>query len=103
VLTAAVEKALKDAPANLKTWKYGEVYPVSISHPVFNGLPILHGHMSVAGPGTKPQSGGIRPAFQPALHGPLGRLVYNNKTFPLAFTDAGVQATKAHELRLEPK
>jgi penicillin amidase len=28
---------------------------------------------------------------------------YNNKTFPLAFTDAGVQAAKAHELRLEPK
>jgi hypothetical protein len=27
---------------------------------------------------------------------------YNNKTFPLAFTDAGVQAAKAHELRLEP-
>jgi hypothetical protein len=27
---------------------------------------------------------------------------YNNKTLPLAFTDAGVQATKAHELRLEP-
>jgi penicillin amidase len=28
---------------------------------------------------------------------------YNNKTFPLAFTDAGVQAAKAHELRLKPK
>jgi hypothetical protein len=27
----------------------------------------------------------------------------NNKTFPLAFTDAGVKATKEHELKLEPK
>lgn len=58
VLTAAVEKALKDAPADLKTWKYGETYPVVISHPVFSGLPILHGQMSVAGPGLQPQSGG---------------------------------------------
>jgi len=44
VLTAAVEKALKDAPADLQTWKYGETYPVVITHPVFGGLPILHGH-----------------------------------------------------------
>src|SRR5216684_2964704 len=58
LLTAAVEKALKDAPEDLKTWKYGSVYPVVISHPVFSGLPILHGHMSVAGPGVQPQSGG---------------------------------------------
>jgi penicillin amidase len=58
LMTAAVEKALKDAPTDLQTWKYGDAYPLSISHPVFNGLPILHGHMSVAGPGTHPQSGG---------------------------------------------
>jgi penicillin G amidase len=137
VLTAAVEKALKDAPADLKTWKYGEVYPVSISHPVFNGLPILHGHMNVAGPGTKPQSGGgytvkqVGRGFGPSermtvdfsnLDASTFNLVlgesgqpfsphymdhwdawYNNKTFPLAFTDAGVQATKMHQLRLEPK
>src|SRR5579864_5287116 len=137
VLTAAVEKTLKDAPADLKTWKYGEVYPVSISHPVFNGLPILHGHMSVAGPGTQPQSGGGYTVKQVGRgFGPSERMTvdfsnldastfnivlgesgqpfsphytdhwdawYNNKTFPLAFTDAGVQATKAHELRLEPK
>ena len=58
LLTAAVEKALKDAPSDLKSWKYGEVYPVAIIHPVFSGLPILHGQMSVAGPGVHPQSGG---------------------------------------------
>ena len=58
LLTAAVEKALKDAPADLQSWKYGETYPVVITHPVFGGLPILHGHQSIAGPGTHPQSGG---------------------------------------------
>ncbi|HEU4415932.1 MAG TPA: penicillin acylase family protein, partial [Candidatus Angelobacter sp.] len=58
LLTAAVDKALKDAPEDLKSWKYGEAYPVTISHPVFSGIPILHGHASIAGPGTHPQSGG---------------------------------------------
>jgi penicillin G amidase len=58
LLTAAVEKALADAPADLKSWKYGEEYPVVIAHPIFSGFPILHGHMSIAGPGRKPQSGG---------------------------------------------
>ncbi|HEY2499391.1 MAG TPA: penicillin acylase family protein [Candidatus Angelobacter sp.] len=137
LLTAAVGKALKDAPADLKTWKYGEVYPVSISHPVFGGLPILHGHMNVAGPGTRPQSGGGYTVKQVGRgFGPSERMTvdfsnldastfnivlgesgqpfsphymdhwdawYNNKTFSLAFSDAGIQATKQHELRLEPK
>lgn len=136
LLTAAVEKALKDAPADLQSWKYGETYPVAISHPVFNGLPILHGHMSVAGPGTHPQSGGgytvkqVGRGFGPSermtvdfsnLDASTFNLVlgesgqpfsphymdhwdawYNNKTFTLAFSDAAVQSTKAHELRLEP-
>jgi penicillin amidase len=136
VLTAAVEKALKDAPEDLNNWKYGDVYPVVISHPVFSGLPILHGHMSVAGPGVQPQSGGGYTVKQVGRgFGPSERMTvdfsnldastfnivlgesgqpysphymdhwdawYNNKTFPLAFTDAGVQAAKAHELRLEP-
>jgi penicillin amidase len=120
----------------LKTWKYGSVYPVVISHPVFSGLPILHGQMSVAGPGVQPQSGGGYTVKQVGRgFGPSERMTvdfsnldastfnivlgesgqpfsphymdhweawYNNKTFPLAFTDAGVQAAKAHELRLEP-
>jgi len=58
LLTAAVEKALKDAPADLKTWKYGEAYPLVVTHPIFSGLPILHGHANIAGPGRVPQSGG---------------------------------------------
>ncbi len=137
LLTAAVEKALKDAPANLQSWKYGETYPVVISHPVFGGLPGLHGHMSVAGPGMHPQSGGGNTVKQVGRgFGPSERMTvdfsnldastfnivlgesgqpfsphymdhwdawYNNKTFTLAFSDAAVQSTKAHELRLEPK
>jgi penicillin amidase len=58
LLTAAVEKALKDAPADLKSWKYGDEYPVVIAHPIFSGFPVLHGHMDIAGPGRKAQSGG---------------------------------------------
>jgi penicillin amidase len=93
--------------------------------------------MSVAGPGTRPQSGGGYTVKQVGRgFGPSERMTvdfsnldastfnivlgesgqpfsphymdhwdawYNNKTFPLAFSDAAVQATKAHELRLEPK
>ncbi len=58
LMNAAVEKAVKDGPANLQSWRYGETYPVVITHPIFSGVPILHGHMSIAGPGTRPQSGG---------------------------------------------
>jgi penicillin amidase len=57
-LTAVVERALKDAPPDLRSWKYGDEYPVVISHPVFGGLPILHGHAIISGPGRHPQSGG---------------------------------------------
>ena len=58
LLTAAVEKAIQDAPGDLRSWKYGEAYPVVITHPIFSGFPILHGHASISGPGTRPQSGG---------------------------------------------
>ena len=137
LLTAAVEKAVKDAPADLQSWKYGEAYPVVISHPVFSGVPILHGHPSIAGPGTHAQSGGGYTVKQVGRgFGPSERMTvdfsnldastfnivlgesgqpfsphymdhwdawFNNKTFNLAFSDAAVQSTKAHELRLEPK
>src|SRR6266853_4275384 len=137
LLTAAVEKVIKDAPTDLQSWKYGEAYPVVIAHPVFSGIPILHGHASIAGPGRHPQSGGGYTVKQVGRgFGPSERMTvdfsnldqstfnivlgesgqpfsphyldhwdawYNNKTFTLAFSDAGVQATKAHELRLEPK
>jgi penicillin amidase len=55
LLTAAVENALEDAPADLKSWQYGANYPVVINHPLFVAVP---GLSQWAGPGTKPQSGG---------------------------------------------
>jgi len=55
LLTAAVEKALANAPADLKSWKYGEEFPVVINHPLFGIVPGLRG---MAGPGRHPQSGG---------------------------------------------
>jgi penicillin G amidase len=39
----------------LKSWRYGETYPVVINHPLFSVVPFLRDR---AGPGTRPQSGG---------------------------------------------
>jgi penicillin amidase len=55
LLTAAVEKGLKNAPANLNSWHYGEQYPVVINHPLLSAIPGMKG---VAAPGTNPQAGG---------------------------------------------
>jgi penicillin amidase len=55
LLTQAVENAVKDAPADLKSWQYGNAFPVDINHPVFRFIPILRGW---SGPGRHPQSGG---------------------------------------------
>lgn len=55
LLTAAVEKAIKDGPANLQSWQYGKAFPVEINHPLFGAIPIVR---SWAGPGRQPQSGG---------------------------------------------
>jgi len=55
LLNAAVEKAVEDAPADLKSWKYGEQYPVVINHPLFGAIP---GMADLSGPGRHPQSGG---------------------------------------------
>ncbi len=133
VMTDAVNKALKDAPADLQSWKYGEVYPVVIDHPVFSAIPGLRG---LSGPGRHPQSGGgytvkqVGRSFGPSermtvdfsnldastfniVIGESGQIFsphymdhwdawYNNKTFTLAFSDAAIQSTKAHELTLEP-
>ncbi|HEY2390803.1 MAG TPA: penicillin acylase family protein [Candidatus Angelobacter sp.] len=133
VMTDAVNKALKDAPADIQSWKYGEVYPVVIDHPIFSAIPGLR---SISGPGRHPQSGGgytvkqVGRSFGPSermtvdfsnldastfniVIGESGQIFsphymdqwdawYNNKTFPLAFSDAAVQSTKTHELMLEP-
>lgn len=54
MLAAAVELAIKDAPRDLSTWRYGSEYPVRVNHPIFAGFPILNRY---SGPGTHPQSG----------------------------------------------
>ncbi len=57
-LTSSVEQVLSDseidAPQDLSTWKYGNVFPVDIRHPVFGSIPGLYG---ISGPGKLPQSG----------------------------------------------
>jgi penicillin G amidase len=55
LLTAAVENAVKDGPKNLKSWQYGQAFPVEINHPLFKAIPVLR---SFSGPGRNPQSGG---------------------------------------------
>jgi penicillin G amidase len=55
LLTSAVEEALKNAPADLAGWKYGQEFPVEINHPVLGAFPVIG---KWAGPGVKPQSGG---------------------------------------------
>ena len=55
LLTAAVDAALLDAPKNLKSWKYGDAYPVVITHPVLAAIP---GFRGISAPGRQPQSGG---------------------------------------------
>ena len=133
LLTAAVEQAIKDAPADLKSWKYGEEFPVVINHPVFSAVP---GMGSMSGPGRHPQSGGsytvkqVGRGFGPSermtvdfsnldgstfnlVQGESGQLFspyyldqwqawYGGTTFTLAYSDAAVKQTKAHELTLEP-
>jgi penicillin amidase len=55
LLTAAVESAVKEAPSDLKSWQYGQAFPVEISHTVLAAVP---GLKHWAGPGRQPQSGG---------------------------------------------
>jgi penicillin amidase len=55
LLNAAVEHAIKDAPADLMSWKYGEQFPIVISHPVLSVIPVING---MSAPGRHPQSGG---------------------------------------------
>jgi penicillin amidase len=133
LLNAAVEKAVKEAPADLKSWKYGEEFPVIINHPLFSAIPGLRG---LSAPGRHPQSGGgytvkqVGRGFGPSermtvdfsnldastfnlVIGESGQIFsphymdhwsawYNNTTFNLAYSDGGVQSTKAHELTLKP-
>jgi len=105
LLTAAVEKAVSadkpadklvtTAPADLQSWHYGDAYPVSINHPIFSGLPLLHGHTSTAGPRTHPQSGGSYTVKQVGrTFGPSERMTVDfsnldNSTFNLVEGESG--------------
>jgi penicillin amidase len=53
-LTAALEEAMKQAPQDLTSWKWGPRQSVMIQNPVLGRLPIL-GRWT--GPGEVPQSG----------------------------------------------
>ncbi|HSM85799.1 MAG TPA: penicillin acylase family protein [Candidatus Limnocylindrales bacterium] len=55
VLNDAVARAVKDGPSDLKSWKYGNQYPVVINHPLFGAVPGLR---NLSAPGRNPQSGG---------------------------------------------
>jgi hypothetical protein len=37
-LNAAIAKPIQDAPADLKSWKYAEQFPLVINHPVFAAI-----------------------------------------------------------------
>src|SRR5215470_12480093 len=54
LLTAAVEAALKEAPADLNSWKWGPQNSVTIQNPVLGKIPILQ---QWTGPGEQWQSG----------------------------------------------
>ncbi|RRA47395.1 hypothetical protein D1Y84_02880 [Acidipila sp. EB88] len=51
-LAALVDGGLKDAPAKLSTWHYGDTHTIAIEHPLWKLLPGFH-----AGIGPLPQSG----------------------------------------------
>lgn len=54
VLVAALENAVKDAPSELKSWKWGPEDSVTIQNPVLGKIPIVR---KWTGPGEQPQWG----------------------------------------------
>lgn len=74
LLAAAVDAAVSspDVPQNLASWKWGDVNPVEIQHPVLGQIPLLS-HWT--GPGTHPQSGsGYTVKAVTRHHGPSERM-----------------------------
>ncbi len=77
LLTAAVEKALADkqAPLDLAGWRYGDLYPVEIQHPVYGQMPFLK---KWTGSGIHPQSGdGVTVKQVGRAFGPSERMTVN--------------------------
>jgi len=56
VLVAALESAVKNAPAELKSWKWGPQNSLTIQNPVLGKVPFL---ARWTGPGEQPQSGSV--------------------------------------------
>jgi penicillin G amidase len=54
LLAAAMEEALKKAPADLSTWKWGPEDSVTIQNPILGRIPVVR---RWTGPGEQPQSG----------------------------------------------
>jgi len=54
LLAAAINEAVKSAPADLQSWKWGPQNSVTIQNPVLGKIPILR---RWTGPGEQPQSG----------------------------------------------
>jgi penicillin amidase len=54
LLAGVVAEVMKDAPADLSTWKYGEQFPIRLNHPLFGDMPWINKY---SGPGVHPQSG----------------------------------------------
>src|SRR5262249_35016873 len=74
LLTAAVEAAVNDsdAPKNLNSWRWGQVHPVEIQHPILGRIPVLH---RWTGPGIQEQSGsGYTVKAVTRSHGPSERM-----------------------------
>ncbi|WP_263379134.1 penicillin acylase family protein [Granulicella paludicola] len=75
LLTGAVARALKQAPGNLATWKYGVYHPVEIAHPVFGSESFLSRLIGArTGTGLQPLGGDNTTVHAAGLHfGPSER------------------------------
>jgi len=78
-LTAALEKALKDAPRDLNNWHYGKAFPIELSHDLFGKVPIVN---RWAGPGIQPQPGDGTTVWQTGRSfGPSERMTVDFSNF----------------------
>jgi penicillin amidase len=78
-LTAALEKALADAPRDIESWHYGNAFPIELSHDLFGKVPIIN---RWAGPGTQPQPGDGTTVWQAGrTFGPSERMTVDFSNF----------------------
>ena len=130
-LAGLVDAALKDAPADLRNWRYGSIHTIALEHPLWRLLPGSH-----SGVGPVPQTGGQSTVKQVSGDlGPSQRFTadlsdedlstenivmgesgdpasefyrdqwaswYGGRTFALPFSPGAAQAGARHTLRLVP-